>query len=534
MRGMKMQCLSLAALMCGLPSVSALATEATLESVRLYRSGGESVRVIRLEAAPEGGRLVIGRLPGSTEPEGLRANLRVGVGLRLGSIRFERLSPEVLPKTARREVKEEERRGLVRQMEDLEGELGAISRRGKVFGSLREAFLKGMEEDPSAVAAEQVWEAFAGEEAALAERRARERELSGRLEDLKLAIQGVDRELQDIIQEESALNGEVTLELLGQSDGPVVVELVSRFNGAGWSPVYRVEALPAAGRWKLDYQASLYNRTGEGWDSVPVTLLTGRPGWRMEAAELPPVFLQKQEPVQLYASRQAKADFAAAPLAMSMEAAPPAPEVERLTTQFTLSLPAPVSLAPVEEGKVVNLRRTAMEAQFWSETAPSVEEKAYLHGESTVDLEWPILPGPATLLVDGAVSGRTQLPLVNPGDILELGFGENPAILVDFKVLDELARNTGVFDKVRRYQRHYEAEIRNLMPVAHPVHVKSRFPLSRDAQIEVKRLEPTGVQVDEETGRFQWETALPAGDEAVFTTRFEVSAPRDWDLSSDF
>ncbi len=237
--------------------------------------------------------------------------------------------------------------------------------------------------------------------------------------------------------------------------------------------------------------------------------------------------------MEAYATRQAKGQvMEMAPMAMMADAA--APEVERLTTQFTLQLPVPASLAGFEDGKLVDLEQRELPATFWSAITPALQEAAYLHGEATIDLQWPILPGPATLLVDGAVAGKTHLGLINPGDELELGFGENPAIIVEYKVLDVMDRDTGVFDKVRRYKRHYQTEVRNLMPVAHTVRVNSRFPISRDEEIEVERIEPTGVDVDPETGRFFRERTLAPEAESVFSTQFEVTAPRDWEIAQPF
>jgi uncharacterized protein (TIGR02231 family) len=513
--------------------LQAVSVTAPVEEIRLYRSGGEAVRHVNLDNLSPGDSIEIRNLPGNTEPDGFRARVVDGSGIRLGNLRFERLNAAELPTSSEREAKEAELKTIQRSLEDLKGRIGAAQERVQVFASLRNALIRGIEESPETDTAERIWEAFEGEQSAKEAKLELERNLSGQLDQLEEQRQQVERELQEIRRVEQALNGILTIEVLGGSAEPVVIELSSRFQGAGWEPVYRIDARPEAELWQLDYQARLHNRTGEVWDAVDLTLLTGQPGWRMEAPELPPVYLQKPRPVEPYATRQAKGQ-AMELAAFSVMADSAAPEVERLTTQFTLQLPVPTSLDAFEDGKLVDLEQRELAATFWSAVTPALEETAYLHGEATVDLQWPILPGPATLLVDGAVAGKTHLGLINPGDELELGFGENPAIVVEHKVLDVMDRDTGVFDKVRRYKRHYEAEIRNLMPVAHTVRVNSRFPVSRDEEIEVKRIEPTGIDVDAETGRFHWERLLAPGADVVFSTQFEVTAPRDWELIQPF
>lgn len=480
-----------------------------------------------------GESIVVQNLPGTTDPDGIRARLVEGTGVRLGTLQFERLKPAELPPSPEHEAKKAELKATEQSLEDLTGRLEAAAKRVQVFADLRKALIQGIEESPETDSAGRIWEAFEGEQAAVRESRELGRELSGQIEQLEEARERIKRELQEIRRIEQALNGVLTIEVIGSSASPVIVEVVSRFQGAGWEPVYRVNALPEAEIWQLDYQARVHNRTGETWNAIDLTLLTGRPGWRMKAPDLPPVYLQKPRPVEAYASRQAKGvTMEMAPMAALADAA--VPTVERLTTQFTLQLPVPTSMEGFEQGKRVDLERRELPSTFWSAITPALQETAYLHGEATVDLTWPILPGSATLLVDGAVVGKTQLGLINPGDELEIGFGENPALVVEYKVLDVMARDTGVFDKVRRYKRHYQTEVRNLMPVAHTVRVNSRYPISRDEEIEVERIEPAGIEVDPETGRFHWERLLAPDETAVFSTQFEITAPRDWELPQHF
>ncbi len=511
-------------------ALPAATAEAVLQEVRLYREGGEAIRVVRVEGLGPGEAIVVTGLPGSLEPEGMQARVRSGDGLRLGAVQFERLNPAELPKSPARAGAEAELRRIEQALEDAAAPAARAGRRAKLHADLRAALLKAMEQAPGGELDARLWEALAGEQAALEEKQALERAAALQIAELREAKAKAERALQEARRIEAALNGRLTIETAGAAAGPVELELRGRFAGAGWQPQYRIDARPVAAQWGLVYQARVRNHTGEAWEAVRLTLLTGRPSWRTQAPELPPVYLEKPRPPAAYPVErgvlmESKADMLAA--------APPV-EAERLTTQFVLMVPGTVRVGAFADGQVVTLAERTVPATFWSATTPALEETAYLHGEATLELDWPLLPGPATLLVDGAVTGSTTLPFTNPGETVELGFGENPAIEVAFKVLAVQARDTGLIDRVRRYARHYEATVRNRMPVPHMVRVNSRFPVSRDGQIEVRRLAPTDQQVDAETGRFSWQRELAAGAEAVFTTRFEVVAPRDWDVPQLF
>lgn len=517
----------------GLTLLEAVGRESVLERIRLYRDGGEAERRVIVEQLPAGEAVVVDGLPGSTEDASLQAELVEGEGLRLGSLQFERLRAEEIPASGERRDAEAELERIEREIEDLQGNLETVKREVELYAQLQAAYLEGIGRAPGEADPEAILALHKQEREALKRQRELEREQAGTLKILGEERAEARRQLEAIRQREQSLNGRATITFSGQAEGPVVLRLRSRFGGAGWDPLYRIDAEPAAERWVLGYQARLHNRTGEAWKALPVVLMTGRRGWRMEAPELPPVYLTKPQPVEPMARSGKVMEMAAsmdARLMMSGEA----PQVERLTTQFELALPGRLSMEPFEEGRVVDLARESLNAAFWSTVTPSLQEKAYLHGQAAINLDWPLLPGEATLLVDGAISGRARLGFTNPGDLLELGFGENPAIEVEETVLDVMDRDAGIFGKVRKYQRHYRSTVTNRMPVAHEVRVRSRFPVSRDEEIEVNRIEPTEVEVDPETGRFEWSTVLGAGEAASFSTRFEVTAPRDWTLPGQF
>lgn len=513
---------------------TAQALESRLDHVRLYPSSGEAIRVIVIDEPVAGETVEIEGLPGSTRQQGLRAEVIEGNGVRLGGMRFSHLAPHELPDFPVLEEKEADLEALENKLADLKEAIRFEESRADLFSELQKALLKGIEENPGPAAAERIWEAFEGEQKARAAKLEKERSLAEEIDSLEDKKAQLKSEIQELGRIHQALNGRLELDFLEVGNGAVVIRVTAPMSGVGWSPAYRINALPAEEAWDFSYQANLRNETGEAWDSVPVTLLTGRPGWQLRAPDVPPVYLNKRETVGRKEARAIMDSQAEMALMAAAPAASFQPETERLTTQFSLKLPQPVSLKGFESGRTVDLTRESLDAVFWSETAPSISEKAFLHSETLLDLDWPILPGPATLLVDGAVSGNTRLPPAQPGEELELGFGENPAILVDFKVMSIEDRDSGVFDKVRRYARNYEMEVTNLMPVAHRVQVKSRFPISRDAEIEVNRLAPESVEVDEETGRFQWESTLAPEELHTFKTRFEVVAPRDWALPGGF
>jgi uncharacterized protein (TIGR02231 family) len=515
-----------------LPFLPAEPLSSEITALRLYRDGGEVVRRVVADPPPDGTSLRIDRLPSATDERSLQVTVLSDGAPRLAAIRFERLEEGRLPVSEAVRELEREIRSVRQALEDLDRRLDQAGARVSLLAEIRQAYLQGLAAEADFSATDRLLELQEDEQVARGQQIALERELRDERLELSTELKELERRLGELRQREAALNGRLTLDFLEALREPVELEIRSRVSGIGWSPFYRFEARPAEKRLVLDYLARIRNGTGEAWDQVPATLLTGQPGWRMEAPELPPVYLRKPPEPRAELAR-AKADMALQSVAFS--AAPSSePEVERLSTQFELDLPNPVTVDPFESDRQVELTQVGLKADYHSTVAPALDETAFLHGEANLDLPWPLLPGEATILVDGAISGRTRIGFVNPGQPIELGFGENPAIEVDYTVMDIEDRDAGIIDRVRRYQRHYRSTVYNRMPVAHSVEVRGRFPVSRDEAIEVRRIEPEEVEVDPETGRFVRRQTLESGAEANFTTRFEVTAPRDWKLSGNF
>lgn len=525
-------CLSLTLL---IPEIALHGVEVSsrLDKIRLYLNGGEAVRSIEVSDFRSGDLIVVDGLPRGMQAQNLQARILDNAAIRLGSLRMEEVRPEELPVDPEVERLEASLRKVMRTIEDRQNDIAEAGRRSKVHASLREALLKGIEESPETNLSEQIWTSYENEVQALAEQRRLTREFEKEREQLTREKLQLEQQIMELKRKASSLNRRLVIEAIGE--GSFTVEIRSQMADMGWEPVYRLDARPGRGEWELEYQARIHNQSGESWNQVPLTLMTGRPGWRTQAPELSPVYLSKPQPKEEMEAQAGMRVRSQGP-APFMVADSAAMEVvsERLTTQFSLELPDPVVIDGFETGKTVSLTRKTLPAEFWSTITPAMEETAYLYGEAVFELDWPLLPGAVTLLVDGAVSGNHHLGFINPGDSLELGFGENPAIQVEHKVLGSIARDAGLIGRVRQFQRHYEAVIKNGMPVAHKVQVKSLFPVSRDGDIRVKPIEPSGVEVDPETGRFEWERVLSPGEEATFTTRFEVETPRDWAIPQNF
>lgn len=510
--------------------------EAALERLALYLSGGVAERRMVLPAGSVDGPIVIDRLPGVLDASALQVSFGGQARAYVAGFHFERLRADAILPLPERMAAEAQLRRLVQAEEDLLAERNLLAGKIAVHKELRAALLRGIGEG-AVHPADVVWELFAEEQRLAAALRDQERGGQDELEHLQMQRRQLEGDLQAAKRREQALNGRLTIQWTGELSGDLEVRLTTPFGSGGWSPQYRLHAQPARNSMELTVLANLRNDTGESWQGVPVELLTARTTGATAAPALRPVFLVNQtdkdfgpRPVARMMARRETDMLMMAAESGAME--PPAPEVERLTTQFRLNVRQPVTV-PALSQRVVQLERVEMEMRFWSSVTPMLDTRAYLHGEAELNLAWPLLPGSAELLVDGISTGRTHLEMVQPSELLELGFGENPGIHVEWRNVAQRQENRGMIDRTRVYLRHYETTVRSSMTNPHEVRLTDRFPVSRDAQIKVRQLEPSRVDVDENGVFEQTQTVSPGGQWQV-RTRFEVTAPRDWRIPTHF
>jgi len=207
--------------------------------------------------------------------------------------------------------------------------------------------------------------------------------------------------------------------------------------------------------------------------------------------------------------------------------------VDGVGSYFRAVLPSRTTIPSGEEPAMKTLFVTRMEPEFWSQATPMEEPLAYLMAGFKNGFELPMIKGKAKCFIDGKLVGNTAIGLTQPGEELKLGLGVNESITVDYKTLSSKKDSSGIFERSRVEKRKYETTVTNLMPVKHKVVLKDRIPVSKDAKIVVKVVEPKNVKTDE-SGFFEKTFILDSKASKNYTTEFTVTYPEDYDVRNDF
>jgi uncharacterized protein (TIGR02231 family) len=354
---------------------------------------------------------------------------------------------------------------------------------------------------------------------------------------IRIAEQAIDRLDAEIDQKRRQLarlgddpmrHLTLTVPVTAETAGEAALVLAYTVHGAGFAP--SVEArLDVEGRVvTLTAMAEVSQRTGEDWQDVELALSTAMPSWSTAA---PPtdtwyIDVRRDEPrpeaMLRSASPAAFADSAAVAL-------------DHTAFDVTYRITEPAAVAADGTTQRVTIETVELPVELVWRTVPDVDPAAYLTADMTYAGSAPLLPGPVLLQRDGQAVGQTSLAGLAPGEPLELGFGADPAVQVERRLVTDERAQSGLIGTTRRHERRFVVEAANRRPEPVEIELVERLPVSRDTRITVELLPattpPTTTEHDRDQGVLAWRQRLEPGETAAVTFAYAVRHPADLDVT---
>jgi uncharacterized protein (TIGR02231 family) len=166
---------------------------------------------------------------------------------------------------------------------------------------------------------------------------------------------------------------------------------------------------------------------------------------------------------------------------------------------------------------------------------PRMEPVAYLTASFKIAGAGPQLPGIVNLYRDGVYVGQGGLPLLNPGEEAELGFGVDDLVKVTRAEVKRISGEEGILSSSNIDERAWDVTVKNLHDFAMPVRVMDRVPFTASKEIEIEELAgmtpPTTRDVDKKRGVMSWDFTLEAQAENALKTGYKISWPEGMRVS---
>jgi uncharacterized protein (TIGR02231 family) len=384
------------------------------------------------------------------------------------------------------------------------------------------------------------------------------------------AAQNRQRDIDEKVNELSAKLGELAAANEYQTEVVVNVEATNAAKGnlkisyrvqeASWIPFYDARLSIGDGKAKpmldLVQRAEVTQNTGESWQDVTLTLSTARPSASTAAPEMVAWEISKLEPKWSGAVRgttQAPAPLAEAEMELdddvsskedkSRSLQPAKPKViwqkqaiiEAAGFQATYAIAGRVTVDNAGQSKKVRITSGQVEAALSAIVVPRVDPTAYLQASFTVAGTGPQLGGIVNLFRDGVYVGQGSLPLLNPTEKAELGFGADDLVKVKRSEVKRVAGEEGFFTSSKGDERAWDITVKNLHTQAMPVRVVDRVPFTASKEIEISEnpamTPPTVRDLDKKRGVLAWDFTLEPQAENALKTGYKITWPEGMQVS---
>lgn len=353
------------------------------------------------------------------------------------------------------------------------------------------------------------------------------RTVEARLAALAAELDEAQRAVHLSEEEPAELVGHVELTVEAAADGPAELRLSHLTPCALWRPAYR--AVLDGDALTLETDAVLWQRTGEDWSDVRLTLSTARSAL---ATDPPRLGEDRLTLVDRSAAERRTVDVELREEEIGVLGPAPVlglPGVDDGGEARVLGSPAPVSVPGDGRAHRVPLSvfTTAAGSEYSCspEVSPLVTQVVRFENGSGHAL----LAGPVDLVRGSGFSGRGTLEFTAPGAPVELAFGscDDHGVV---RQAEESRDTAGIMRKnvvtrtVRLHLSRFSAPGEQGDRV---VVLRERIPVSEVAAVEVRlrkdACSPVPGAVDAE-GIARWDVALPPGGRRTVTLVYELSA----------
>ncbi|MCB9189141.1 MAG: mucoidy inhibitor MuiA family protein [Flavobacteriales bacterium] len=344
-------------------------------------------------------------------------------------------------------------------------------------------------------------------------------------------------------------------------------------NRAGWIPSYDLRATGASDPVNLTYKASIYQKTGEDWDNVKLTLSTFNQSCSFTVPTLAMWEIQDKAESERKNANRNLLGYAASDTTMMIQQGnfysntiiPTSTSTDNLsavtfnsaftgttfnaTTSngFTIGTQQdqfilPKSLAGSMDKTLSNVEFTIknrysikadgketmmvvnnldMNSKFNYISVPKLDTDAFLLTNITDWRKHNLLPAKANIYFNNSFVGETDIQPSQMSDTLSLAIGRERGFEITRKKIDDDAKEKVVGSNIKR-EITIEIAVKNTTGETAQIELKDQIPVSKTDNIKVKEIDLAGARLDENTGILSWKLKLAPNEGKIIKFTYEV------------
>ena len=200
----------------------------------------------------------------------------------------------------------------------------------------------------------------------------------------------------------------------------------------------------------------------------------------------------------------------------------------QMDVTFDIDIPYDVPANGKEQGVVLKEYKMPCSYQYYA--APRVDKDAFLLGEMAGWEKLNLLPGEASIMVEGTYIGKSFIDPNSIQDTLNLTLGRDKRIVVrKEKVVDYSSVKFLGANKKEVFT--YQITVRNNKKEKIQMMLKDQYPISSSKDIEEDLLDSSGASVNKDTGMLTWKIELAPGESRKYRVSYSIKYPKDKTLN---
>ncbi|MFO7570532.1 MAG: DUF4139 domain-containing protein [Smithellaceae bacterium] len=342
------------------------------------------------------------------------------------------------------------------------------------------------------------------------------------LEDLEKRIKDLENRVQAAAgKRETAW--EATLSFIGGTAKELSLKYSYFLSGCGWQPIYRIEAMPASNTVSFQWDAEVWQSSGQDWKNVRLSIATLQPRRSLTPPDLPPWIIQQRQPLILKSSRK---EMTRTNTDMALTLAPEAePKETPLSSYHVWSLGEKTIYAGSRP-------RFPIKSDIWPATytflaRPGLSSQVFVSAQIQLKSPMEIPPGQSSFLIDGALVGKREFSLAGSETILY--FGVSPLVTTKSTTISDQSGTKRIFQnkQTRSWRRLIEAANESHATVK--IRIEEPLPQSRDERILLS-LKNDPEPAEKNATTLVWFFEIPSRSKRTIEMLIDVEAPSEMDI----
>jgi len=313
-----------------------------------------------------------------------------------------------------------------------------------------------------------------------------------------------------------------------------------------WQMKYDIRASSKNKNIAMVIYSDIYQKTGENWDDISLSLSTGAPVHAISPSVLQPWYLDLEPVYRDEGTGRKDKEYRSEISKKVMPAEEEKKGDEYHTTireegsYFEITIPSKLNIASSTKHQKKYVKEYDLQGeqhvQFYYEISPEKVNNAFLRAKvkNITDLPW--LEGESQIFLENEFMGKVSIPFTPPGREQELVLGTESRIIARKELARKFEESAGILGGKRRIIYSYKITIENQLPRNESLIVNDVVPVSRNEKIklDVENISVPFVKDEEfekstgySQGMRKWKLAMEPHSKRIITYDVIITFDKD-------